>query len=74
MAGAVHERDTDPDARGVAVGAAAASGDHARISAVVAEGPLPADVTAATLIKRIDPSNVESVNTVEVSFAPGLAT
>jgi hypothetical protein len=74
VVGAVHESETDPDASGVAVGAAGASGDQARISAVVADGPLPADVTAATLMKRIDPSKVESVKTVDVSFALGVAT
>ena len=56
------------------VGAAGASGDQARTSAVVAVGPFPAEVTAATEIKRSEPSTVESVNVVKVSLAPGVAT
>ena len=49
-------------------------GDHARITAVRAVGPFPCEVTAATLTYRIVPSTVESVNVVEVSEAPGVAT
>ena len=74
MVGAVHDSEIEPEARGAATGALGASGDQARISAVVASGPLPPDVTAATLIKRIDPSRVASVKTVDVSLALGVAT
>jgi hypothetical protein len=42
--------------------------------AVVAVGPLPAEVVAATEINKIEPSTVESVKVVEVSFAVGVAT
>jgi hypothetical protein len=74
VAGATHATVTVPLERRVMVGAAGASGLQARISAVVAAGPLPAEVTAEAEIKRIDPSSVESVNVVDVSLAAVVAT
>ena len=74
VAGAVQLTVTEPLANGAAVGAAGASGVHALITAVVAVGPFPAEVTAAILMKRSEPSTVESVIVALVAVGPGVAT
>ena len=73
-AGAVHESATDCEPTCVIVGAAAASGIQAKIAALTAYEPRPADVLAATRINNFDPSRATLVIVSDVALAPGVAT